>query len=395
MHPELFTVPIIGYEVKSYGFFMMIGFLSAVWLAMRRAERVRASADAVLDMSFLALLFGVTGARMFYVVHYWEARFASASNPLLAAIDITEGGLEFLGGLLSAAAAIVAYAAWKKISIRLYLDILAPCVMWGLAFGRIGCFLNGCCFGGVCVASDGATAGVPWAVTFPYGSPAHIRQWDDRLVTVPAELVSSDRVEPALLSAALLNMSVEKRERPRRDFEMAKEMYERAQAEAPGAEPSKVLKAAMDRARKRLEEHEKKLHALTFAQRFPSRINPQRKTSVSELQDLAGQCHSRPVHPTQLYASVNALLLSGVLSYLFYHRKRHGTITAALFVLYPISRFFEELIRVDNPREVFGLTISQAVGVGMFVIGLAALIMLYTKMPMRSPVLEQVGSSLA
>ena len=61
MHPEFFTLPIIGIAIKSYGFCLMVGFLSAVWLAMRRAQRVKANPDVVLDMSFLALLFGSWG----------------------------------------------------------------------------------------------------------------------------------------------------------------------------------------------------------------------------------------------------------------------------------------------------------------------------------------------
>ena len=72
MHPDLFTLPIIGVSIKTYGFFLMVGFLSAVWLSMRRAQRVKANPDTVLDLSILCLLFGVGGARLFYVVHYWN-----------------------------------------------------------------------------------------------------------------------------------------------------------------------------------------------------------------------------------------------------------------------------------------------------------------------------------
>jgi phosphatidylglycerol:prolipoprotein diacylglycerol transferase len=386
MHPDLFTVPIINWQIKSYGFLMMIGFLSAVWLAMRRAERVRASSDAVLDMSFLALIFGVVGARVFYVVHYWDEQFAAVSRPWAAAADITSGGLEFLGGLLSAAAAIAAYAYWKKLSIRLYMDILAPCVMWGLAFGRLGCFLNGCCYGGVCTAQDGASPAYSWAVQFPYGSPAHRRQWEERQVTVPAELVFSDRVDPTLLPAELLAMSVEKRTLPQRASQDAKEAYEAGKAGGDSKEIAR-LEAAVKRAEKEFEAHRQKLHALTAAQRFPSRINPERPTSVSELQALAGSCRSLPVHPTQIYASINGLLLFGLLSCIFYARKRHGIVTGVLFVLYPIPRFLLEFIRVDIPREHFGMTISQVLGLGMVALGVIYLLVLYTRMPLRSPVL--------
>ena len=150
MHPNFLTLP-GGLTIGMYGLFMMLGFLSAVWMAMRRAEHVKANADRVLDMSFFALVFGVLGARVFFVIHYWQPQFATASNRLLAIINIREGGLEFLGGFLGAIIAVCIYAAWTKTSLRLYLDILAPSLAWGLAVGRIGCFLNGCCFGGLCV----------------------------------------------------------------------------------------------------------------------------------------------------------------------------------------------------------------------------------------------------
>ncbi len=391
MHPELFTVPILGLTVKTYGFCLMVGFLSAVWLAMRRAERVKANPDTVLDLSFLALIFGVGGARAFYVVHYWQWRFASAPNKLLAVIDITEGGLEFVGGLLCATAAILIYTYWTKRSIRLYLDIMAPSAMWGLALGRIGCFFNGCCFGGMCVAASTGEALHPWAVEFPFASPAHYRQWEDREVTVPAELVGTSKtaLQPWLVPGTLLSMSVERREKPRQQYEEASKAYQEAYAEAPDSERTAQLQQAMQRAEQNKTRHEAKLAALRMAQAYPSRINLNRRTSVTELEQIASACRSRPVHPTQLYSSVNALLLSGVLASLFYVRKRHGVVIAALFVLYPIPRTILELIRVDNPHDVGKLTASQAVSVGMFIIGIIALVILYRWMPERSPALDR------
>ncbi len=88
MHPELFHLPIVGFSLKTYGFCLMVGFLTAVWLAMRRAQRVKANPDTVLDISFFALVFGVIGARAFYVIHYWQPQFAGAENKFLAVINI-------------------------------------------------------------------------------------------------------------------------------------------------------------------------------------------------------------------------------------------------------------------------------------------------------------------
>ncbi len=383
MHPELFTLP-GGFSIKTYGFFMMVGFLSGVWLAMRRAERVKADPDVVLDISLLCLLFGVGGARVFYVIHYWETQFADAPNRLMAVIDITSGGLEFLGGFLGAVIATAVYAWWKRFSLRLYLDILAPSAMWGLAFGRIGCFFNGCCFGAVCATSGAAAPALPWAMAFPYGSPAHVQHWQDRRVTIPAELMatSKDLLRPLIVPEAQLNMPVEKREgfmRKIADLEAAEKS-----ARAKGEDESK-LKAIKQELEAAKAAAKKEIGLLLAAQRFPSRVNPQRPSSVSELEELAAHSQSLPVHPTQLYAAFGALLLSFLLATTFHRRKRHGVVIGLLFVLYPIQRTLEEMIRADNPHDVAGLTVSQSISLGMLLFGVVYLLVLYKSMPERSP----------
>lgn len=388
MHPELFTIPVVGYTIKTYGFCLMVGFLSAVWLAMRRAERVKASADTVLDLSFLALLFGVGGARVFYVAHYWQTQFAQRSNPWLAAINITEGGLEFIGGFLGACVAIVLYGLWKRIPLRLYLDILAPSTMWGLAFGRLGCFLNGCCFGGACLVPGTAQAAYPWAVRFPYGSPVFWREWEDREVTVPAEFIVSlpDEMEPSLLPPFALSSSVEERQGPIRELADATEAYDRAKAGGADANELAQLKAVVDAAKKRVESEQRTLSMalLARAQQFPSREVPSRRTSTSELQELAEGHSSLHVHPTQLYSAVTALLICAVLSALFRVRKRHGMVMGAMLLLYPIPRALLEMIRADNPHDVGGLTISQFLVLGLLIVGAAYMHAIYKWLPERA-----------
>lgn len=389
MHPDLFTIPGLGLEVKTYGFFLTVGFLSAVWLAMRRAERVHADPDRILDMSFIALLFGVGGARVFYVMHYWKTDFAHLPNRLFAIVDIRQGGLEFLGGLLGAMIVTLLYLKWKKLSIRMYLDILAPGAMWGLAFGRLGCFFNGCCFGGLCAAGAPDVPKYPWAVHFPYGSNAHMRQWEDREVTVPAELIVARGLGSTLLPAATLNAPMEKIQRPKLQIEELEKSLADAQKQKADEKVIRDISARLASAKEMEKALRKELRIddLLWNMKFPSRINPERNISQSELQQLAAESHSLPVHPTQLYASINGFILSGLLSAVFYVRRRHGVVIGLLIVLYPISRVLEELIRTDNPHDVFGLTISQFVSLCMFLFGVAYLYVLYTKLPERSPAL--------
>jgi phosphatidylglycerol:prolipoprotein diacylglycerol transferase len=97
--------------------------------------------------------------------------------------NMRSGGLTYYGGCLLAFPVTVYYGVKKKVSIPLGMDIIAPCLMIGLGFGRIGCFLNGCCHGAEC--------DLPWAVRFPYYSNAYIDQFadKDRPLPVPPALI--------------------------------------------------------------------------------------------------------------------------------------------------------------------------------------------------------------
>ncbi|MBW8001905.1 MAG: prolipoprotein diacylglyceryl transferase [Planctomycetes bacterium] len=164
MYPELFQIPFTQLTVKSYGLMMVIGFLSAVYLIRRLSKNITPDPQLITNAALYALIAGVVGARIFYVVHYFD-RF---SDNLLSVFAIWQGGLELLGGVLLAIAVIFFYLRYHKLPIRKYLDILAIALLLALAFGRIGCFLNGCCYG--------KPSNLPWAVRFPYGSFAYRSQ---------------------------------------------------------------------------------------------------------------------------------------------------------------------------------------------------------------------------
>jgi hypothetical protein len=242
-------------------------------------------------------------------------------------------------------------------------------------------------------ANVAAAGGAPaWGVEFPYGSAAHIRHWEDREVAIPAELLtaSRDTMMPIPVGQMQLNMSVEKLQAPQAAYQRAADKFKELNSSGASEEElAKARKAAED-AKRALEKQAAEIRQLAYAQQFPSRVNPNRETTVTELQDVANALHSRTVHPAQLYASGAALLLSLFLSALFYRRKRHGVVIAALLILYPIQRMLLEIIRSDNPHEVAGLTISQSLSLGLFLFGLGLLIVLYTRFPERSPLADEV-----
>ncbi len=339
MHPTMFNLG--PFPIRSYGLMMMIGFLVAIHLASRRAKKCGADEETVVNLGLLSLITGIIGARVFYVIHHWP-QFAVQDNPLLAAINLTAGGLEFYGGFLTAVAAVVIYMRAKQRSMRWYLDILVPSVMIGLAFGRIGCLLNGCCWG--------KPTQCPVAIQFPYGSLAFEHQWQKtHEVKVPAELILvTPYGSPFLVDRDHLNMSDEK--------------FKKDLANAvPNTNDGFYLGL--------LNGH---------MQAFHTSLADMRKT----VHDL--NLKTVPIHPTQIYASVTAFLIGCILSVYFWHRKRDGMVIAWCFVLYPISRVFEEYLRADNPHDTFGLTISQ--GISVACVPLAFLFMLLLRyLPARSP----------
>ncbi len=420
MYPELWKIPGFGWSIKSYGFMLMAGFLVSIWFAMRRATRVKADPDLVLNIGFVSLIFGVGGARLFYVIHYWKTSFATAKSPLWEAINISAGGLEYYGGLIGAILGAVVYLAFfakfygpgdevlgkptHKASVRLYLDLVAPSVMLGLAFGRAGCFLNGCCWGGLCThdhedshKSQTQAAQVdhlqqhdpalPWAMTFPFGSPAHIRQWENRQVFLPAELIFTHPLNvnaPFLAKPESLEASPEEIEQPQERLRDIRKRVAQAKERDPDSEETKQWIAEEEAARKAWEAANIEHFTAIYAKGYPSRNDPDRAyTTRTELADLAAQYRSLPVHPAQMYGLINAVLLSVFLSFVFYRRKRHGMVFTLILLLYPITRVILEIVRVDNPHDTGGMTISQAVSVGMFLSGVVLLIML-RRMPLRS-----------
>jgi phosphatidylglycerol---prolipoprotein diacylglyceryl transferase len=164
MHPVLFEIPFLHLKIQSYGTMMVIGFVVALWLMRRLMKKSGQNPEHVTNIAMYALLTGLVGARLFYVIHHHDL-FVGRFMEIFA---IWKGGLEFLGGFLFGLAFLWLYLWKQKLPKRLYLDILAIGLMVGLGFGRIGCFLNGCCFG--------RPADVPWAVQFPYESPSFYSQ---------------------------------------------------------------------------------------------------------------------------------------------------------------------------------------------------------------------------
>ncbi|HUT31917.1 MAG TPA: prolipoprotein diacylglyceryl transferase [Planctomycetota bacterium] len=151
MHPTLFFS-----FIHSYGLMLAVGFYAGWWLAARRAKAQGIHPDVVGNIVLISILAGVVGSRLL-----WFALHRDAGDSIWVLIEVWRGGLVFYGGLIAAVVADYAYLRKKRLPVGLVADLFAPAVALGQAFGRIGCFLNGCCFGGAC------TGGFPLPVRFP------------------------------------------------------------------------------------------------------------------------------------------------------------------------------------------------------------------------------------
>lgn len=178
MHPELFHIPLINYTVHSFGPMIVLGFTFGFLLVRRLSRNITSDPQVIYNVILYCLISGIVGARAFYVIHHlYQFR-----GNWLSIVATWQGGLEFYGGVIFAVPVIIFYLKHKKLPIRPYLDILAIGLMAGLAFGRIGCFLNGCCFG--------KPTNLPCAIRFPYDSFAYNSQVNPNF--------KRDRAEPQL-----------------------------------------------------------------------------------------------------------------------------------------------------------------------------------------------------
>ena len=123
-----------------------MGFLVGMSLASLEARKENIEGDMIFNFSFLALVFGIIGARIFYVIEHFGYYAACP----IEIIMLQHGGMSWFGGLILGSLAGLVYLKKKKVPQYMVLDLVVPFVALAQAIGRIGCLLNGCCFGRVC-----------------------------------------------------------------------------------------------------------------------------------------------------------------------------------------------------------------------------------------------------
>lgn len=162
--PDLLpAIPIYG-----YGTMLFLGFLASMAFAAWRLRREGADGEIAWDVAMWIFVSGILGARMYYVVTHADRFFGfdpDSGHPrtvpqiLKALVNLPDGGLVLYGGLILAPLAYWLFCRRRHVRALALADVVISSVFVGVVFGRLGCFLHGCCFGDTC--------SLPWGVTFP------------------------------------------------------------------------------------------------------------------------------------------------------------------------------------------------------------------------------------
>ena len=322
-----------GLPVRGYGTMLMLAILAASTAARWRARQLGLDPELIVSLALWLVVSGIAGARIFYVVQYREQYWHQPWTIL----QFYEGGLVVYGALCGACAGSIVFLKRHKLPILAIADLVTPSLMLGLAIGRIGCLLNGCCWGGMCSPNQ-------WGIEFPMGSPPHTDQLaQGTLLGLKTKLSQDATGTHFLVDSVQPQMPADGKIQP----------GERLKALAVG----------------------KAMHPIRVHLQVPGGASNENQLAASAIVEGTGTVQwrtseirprSMPVVPSQLYSSCNAFFLFLVVWFAFPFRNRDGQIFALLFTLYPITRFMLEIIRADEGSQ-FGtsLTISQIVSLAI------------------------------
>lgn len=324
----------LGLPIRGYGMFVLAGIVAGMSLSIYRARQIGLDPELIYSLAFWMFIFAIAGARLFYVIQKWD-EFAR-ETPLAtigAVLKFTEGGLVVYGSVIGGILALYIFSRRQQISMFELGDVIAPGMAIGESLGRIGCLMNGCCYGGMCV-------GWPLAITFPqyasielgHYSPPYAHQLT--IGELHGFRIGTDESDHVIVTV----------------------VEQGSPAEAAGLIVGKVVRQL----------NGQEVTNLESAQRVLVAGSPRITVNADEYSWTIDKLppRSRPVHPTQIYSSINAALLCLVLWFAYPFRKRPGDILLLLLSCYAVTRFLLEAIRTDEAGQLgTALTISQLVSI--------------------------------
>jgi phosphatidylglycerol:prolipoprotein diacylglycerol transferase len=354
MRQVLFRIPIPyflpdGLPIYGFGAMLLVAFIASTFVACRRARREGIAPELVQDVAMWILFGGLVGARILFMIQYHQ----QFTHPLRQFFFIWEGGLIFYGSVLGG---VVGYllAYWfilrkHRISSWKLADIYAPSVALGLCLGRIGCFLNGCCYGNV------ACPDCP-KVSFP-------------LSAMPRFELTSKGYQAA---AGFTMLDPPKANAASFDERTVGAVDPHSPAAESGLQPGDVIIKADGHPISSYQELVDYLYWDWPRGKTDLALSVQRGNEVVKLPSF--QPRSLGLHPTQLYESVSTLLLFLLLTAYFPFRRREGEVMILFMLGYSVHRFLNEMLRNDTDPVAFGMTLSQN---GSILVYAAALVLAY------------------
>jgi phosphatidylglycerol:prolipoprotein diacylglycerol transferase len=233
--------------------------------------------------------------------------------------------------------------------------LIAPGVMLGIGLGRLGCFMNGCCYGG---PSD-----LPWpgSVRFPPETPAYVDQVERGSLYVHGLTFAGSGNAPAVIER----------------------VEPGSPAERHGLKPGQRLTAVDGFAVHSVEQAQHQL-LRTFGDGRKVEITVAGEAAPKSWTITGPPPRGRPVHPAQLYSFVDAMLLCLLLLAYEPFKRRDGELTALVLTIHPVSRFMLEIIRIDeSPVFGTGMSISQNISIAIFALGVGLWIYLFWHRPQK------------
>lgn len=337
--------------IHGYGFMLFLAFVFCTWLATRLARRQGIAPVHVQDLAIWIFLFGIAGARITFMIQY--------GVPIWKFYEVWEGGLVFygsaIGGLIGFGLAYLFLLRKHKISLAKMADVIAPCAALGLAIGRIGCLLNGCCYGGV------ACPDCP-AVVFP-------------LPTEPRRML----VENGYQTAAGFTMDTDAKD----DSRTVGQVVPGSAAEQAGLRAGDIIVAINAQ---KVKDYEDIWNVLV--PRWPRGKNDIELTVQRDGETVALPAFipwTIGLHPTQIYETISASLLVFLLLSYWPFRRHDGELLALLMIGYAIHRYLNEILRNDTNPVAFGLTLSQNISILFLIAGLVMGLWLWLQPPQYGP----------
>jgi prolipoprotein diacylglyceryltransferase len=338
-----------GIPIYGFGMMLFLAFIVCTWLAGRRAQREGIAKEHIQDLAIWLFIGGLLGARITYLLQ--EVPRPTFTELITRLPKIWDGGIILYGSVIGA---LVGYLGAYFFIFRKYristlklADIIAPSVAVGLCLGRIGCFLNGCCYGQVACADCAV-----YPVHFPLSAPSREALVDAGAQTVAGFTVADDQ------RSDLDGVKVGKVEHDSAAYAAGLRAGDVIQGVTIDGVEQKVGSPA---------ELSKVLGSLQYWKRGAKTIS----LDVRHAGGAAGATaaftpRTVGLHPTQLYEAVSMFLLFLVLSAYYPLHTRDGQVMAVLMVCYGAHRFFNEMLRDDRRPEHFeSYTSVLLVGAGL------------------------------